>query len=347
MVMQDNISFDMFSFFEMTPDLVFIASKEGYFKKLNRAAINKLGYSLEELLSKPISSFIHPDDRETTARLRTELIGGKALVNFQNRYIKKDSEIIWLEWSSIYSPEREIVFAIAKDITERKRAEQQVEEKYKKYRSLASHFKTSIERERKHLSIELHEELAQLASVVKMDLDWISNHTQQNEMVKERLEHATGVSELLINAIRRISYAISPAMLEDIGFNETLKWLCKEFSILNGIPCAFESNCLDDELSHEMQLDFYRICQEALSNIMYHARANSASICIHSTEERIYLVIQDDGKGFDPEEYSQSSGIISMRERSASINGTLTVSSKAGKGTEVCVEVEKKLSEFI
>lgn len=345
--MQDNISFDMFSFFEMTPDLVFIASKDGYFKKLNQSAINKLGYGLDELLSKPINSFIHPDDRDSTARLRTELIAGKALVNFQNRYIKKNNEIIWLEWSSIYSPEKEIVFAIAKDVTERKTAELQIEEKYKKYRSLASHFKTSIERERKYLSIELHEELAQLASVVKMDIDWISNNTKPEEAVQKRLEHAAGVTELLINAIRRISYSISPAMLEDIGFNETLNWLCKEFSILNGIPCTFESNCQETELSHEMQLDFYRICQEALSNIMYHARASRARIRVHSTEERIYLSISDDGKGFDPEEHAQSSGIISMRERTASINGTLTISSQSGKGTEVCVEVEKKLSELI
>ena len=78
---EDSPEIDFFSFFEMTPDLVFIASKEGFFKKFNQAAKNKLEYSDAELLASPISSFIHPDDRELTASQRVELLNGKALLN--------------------------------------------------------------------------------------------------------------------------------------------------------------------------------------------------------------------------------------------------------------------------
>src|SRR3989440_6281543 len=158
--------FEMFTFFEMTPDLVCIAGKDGYFRKVNPAVINKLGYTQEELFSKPISSFIHSEDKDVTQRKRAKLLLGKTLMNFENRYVTKTGEIVWLAWTSIYFPDKEIVFAIAKDISERKQIERDIEEKYKKFKSLASHFKSSLEENQKYLASELHDELAQLAGVV-------------------------------------------------------------------------------------------------------------------------------------------------------------------------------------
>ena len=124
--MFEVVAFDDVSpFFEMTPDLVCIASKEGYFKKVNRAVIDTLGYEPEELFARPISSFIYPEDQELTHRERMRLIKGAPLLDFQNRYVTKSGAIIWLHWTSIYLPDKEFVFAIAKDVTERKKAEQE------------------------------------------------------------------------------------------------------------------------------------------------------------------------------------------------------------------------------
>ena len=89
-------------FFELTPDLVCIAGKDGYLKKVNQSVIDKLGYTKEELLCRPVNEFIHPDDRSTTAAEREKLIKGQPLLNFQNRYITKEGAVIWLEWTSIY-----------------------------------------------------------------------------------------------------------------------------------------------------------------------------------------------------------------------------------------------------
>ena len=111
---------ELFTFFELTPDLVCIAGKDGFFKKINPAVINKLGYTAEELFVRPIASFVHPEDRGLTASTRQELLLGKALLNFVSRYITKANQIIWLEWTSIYFSEKEVVFAIAKDVTQRK-----------------------------------------------------------------------------------------------------------------------------------------------------------------------------------------------------------------------------------
>jgi PAS domain S-box-containing protein len=286
----NSSEFEMFPFFEMTPDLVCIAGKDGFFKKINRAVIETLGYTQEELFASPIDSFIYPEDLDQTVRLRQDVLKGSPLLNFQNRYVTKDERIVWLDWTSIYFPDREIVFAIAKNVTIRKQAEKEIEGKYKKFKSLATHFKNSIEKDRKYLAVELHEELAQLASVVKMDIDWVlGNDPGLSGLSKDRIEHAMAASSLLITTIRRVSFAISPNMLDDLGLNETLKWLCKEFSLLNGIPCRFESRYDESDLNHEIRLDFFRICQEALVNIMYHAEASAATISIIDRYGKISL----------------------------------------------------------
>jgi PAS domain S-box-containing protein len=338
----ENLDFELNPFFEMTPDLVCIAGKDGFFRKVNPAVIQTLEYSEAELSERLISSFIYPDDREMTEREREKLLGGEPLINFQNRYVAKSGRVVWLHWTSIFFPDKEVVFAIAKDVTARKQIEKETEEKYAKFKSLTTYFKSSLEKDRKYLSIELHEELAQLASVAKMDMDWLSNNsTGLAGQVKARIDHALAVTELLINAMRRISFSISPRMLDDLGLNETLKWLCNEFSLLNGIPCRFESAYNENDISPEIKLDFFRICQESLSNIMYRLLASSVKISIEDTGEKIRLSIIDDGEGLSLERSNQVTIWNGISERVSSINGQLSIKNEIGTGTTISVLIDK------
>lgn len=334
--------YEDFSFLQMTPDLVIVAGKDGYFKKVNPAVIEKFGFSEEELMSNPISTYIHPDDREATNERRKHLLDGKPLLNFENRYITKSGEIVWLEWTSIYFSDKEIVFAIAKDVTRRKKIETEIEAKYTKFKSLATYFKTSIEQDRKHLANELHEELAQLVTVIKVDIDWIkSNNHNLPDAAQNRIEHALAVAELLVTTIRRISFSISPNMLDDLGLNATLEWLCKEFSVLNGIPCSFNYAYKESDLSHEVKLDFFRISQAALANVMHHAKANTVEISIEEMGDSISLFVRDDGIGISTEELLASNVLNRMHERAISINGKLDIQSSKGNGTCVCLTVPR------
>lgn len=112
-------------FFEQTRDLLCIAGFDGYFKKINPALCTLLEYSEVELLTRPINSFIHPDDQQITAKHRKKIHEGKPLLNFENRYIKKSGDIIWFSWTSMPKPEQEVVYAIAKDVTYLKVQDQQ------------------------------------------------------------------------------------------------------------------------------------------------------------------------------------------------------------------------------
>lgn len=343
MINHGNIEFEMLALFELTPDLVCIAGKDGYFKKVNPAVINKLGYTADELFSRPVSAFIHPDDLELTSRERGKLLQGKTLLNFQNRYLAKSGTVIWLEWTSVFLPDKEIVFAIAKDITESKLKEKETEEKYHTYKSLATHFKSRAEEDRKYLAYELHEEVAQLAAVVKMHIAWISQHLAGlPEPAKGKIEEALLLSDLLIKTIRRISFSVSPNMMEDLGFNATLEWECKEFSVLNGIPCHFISDCHEDDLTREIKIDFFRICQEAFRNIMEHAEARAVQIILKDRGDAISLSITDDGKGFDVNLPIQSAGLLNMQQLAVSINGGLSIESETGKGTTITVTIKKE-----
>lgn len=116
--------FDLEYFFEISPDLLCIAGFDGYFKKINQAVSTTLGYSVEELFSSTILSFIHPDDREITRQKKTTLIRGHALLNFENRYIAKDGSIVWLCWTSVPIKRDNLIFSIAKNITYRKQLQE-------------------------------------------------------------------------------------------------------------------------------------------------------------------------------------------------------------------------------
>jgi signal transduction histidine kinase len=233
---------------------------------------------------------------------------------------------VWLEWTLIYFPENEIVFAVANDITHRKEVKYEVMEKYNRFKSLASHFKSSIEKDRKFLAYELHEDLAQLAAAVKMELEMLALSVPGlPAKAIAKIEHASTLAGLLMITIQRISFFISPSMLDEFGLSETVEGLCKEFSILNGIPCSFTCNYREENLSQEIKTDCFIICQELLSNIMYHAQAQKVSISILEEKNKISLCIADDGKGFDLHQKKPSAGLISMRERAASINALLHI----------------------
>ncbi|MCJ8208983.1 PAS domain S-box protein [Mucilaginibacter sp. RS28] len=116
--------FDLEHFFELTPDLMCVAGFDGFFKKINPAVSKTLGYTDAELYSRPINSFVHPEDQPVTAEKRKLIAEGIPLLNFENRYITKQGEIVWLTWTSVSVKKDQVVFAIAKDITAKKKLEE-------------------------------------------------------------------------------------------------------------------------------------------------------------------------------------------------------------------------------
>lgn len=336
-------NFDLFSFFEKSPDLVCLVSKEGEFLNVNPTVLKKLGYTREELFANPVLSYIHPEDLALTSNLRSKLLKGKTLHNLQNRYITKKGKTIWLEWTSLYYPDQEVVLAIAKDITSRKIMEEEIGEKFEKFRNLASHFKTNLEQSRKFLAIELHEELAQLAFVAKMDIELtLANENSIKPESRSRLEHAKVANELLINAIRRLSFHLSPLMLEELGLSASLEWLCREFALLNNTDCHYSASFTEEGLSQEQKLDFFRICQEALANIIIHLKASLVEVLLKENQDKVSLRIKVKGGDSELVNLLQvEDGIKNMQERASSSNALLSIKMNGDILEEILLEADK------
>ena len=337
-------NYNFFEYFRRTPDLVCIAGRDGYLRQVNPAVVQKLGYNEEELYSRHILSFVYEADRERTRAVRVRLMDGESLMNFQNRYVAKDGRLIWLEWTSVFIPSDDVVIAIAKDITARKDIEHQVQQEHRQYQGLASHLLHSMEHDRKFVATELHEELAQLVLALKMNVDWVRNEGSSNgASSRERLNKASLITDQLVSTIRRISFAMSPHMIDDLGLNATLEWHCREFTVLHGISCHYFTNCQTDQLSKSTQIDLFRITQAALDNVRKHSNARSATVRLEETDEDYLLTITDNGKGFDPGTVLRGLGLQILYNRALSLGGALDIHSSADKGTQVKLVRRKKL----
>lgn len=319
-----NSESDLSSFFEQTPDWVCIAGPDGFFKNVNHAVESTLGFSKSELLSRPISSFVIPEDKDATDQSRASLFNGTPLVNFENRYVSKEGKIIWMHWTSIYLPDKERIFGIAKDISERKRIEKDIDVKYQKFKGLTSFFKNSIEKDKKDFARELQEELSQIATNIKMNLHSVINlFPDIPELALSRLEQASYMSGLMSQMIDKIAFEISPFMLGDKTLNENLKMLCQDFSLQYELPCNLETDYNVSVLSPELKVDFFRMCQNVLKNMVNHNEVQSIDISIYDTEDTIQLTITDEGKGLEIKKPDQVAAFANMKKRVSSFNGKL------------------------
>lgn len=232
--------------------------------------------------------------------------------------------------------------ALRKTLDDLKISEEALTEKNSELKKLSAYLHHIREDERKRIAREVHDELGQLASAVKIDLDWLDTRMPQpEEPAKKRIQHATETTKLLLGSIRKIASGLRPSILDDFGLNAAIQWQCDEFTKLTGIPCHTSFGFADGQLSGTLKTELFRMVQESLTNVMRHAAAKK--VTIHTTEDNqhLYLTIQDDGKGFNASLSTQTFGLLGLRERAQSLKGSLTINSKPGKGTTVYIKVPK------
>lgn len=238
-----------------------------------------------------------------------------------------------------------LIGAVGIDITMRRRAEEALRESEWRLRFLTSRLLSAQERERKRISMELHDELGQSLAVLKLQIRAIERalgDDQQDlkEEYRELLRYLDGV----IDNVRRLSRDLSPAILEDLGLQSALKYLIDGVGKHYTVSHSFEVEDLDHLFPSDAQIIIYRIFQECLTNISKHAGATEVSITVKEYEGFISLAIEDNGAGFDPAQASarrassRGLGLAALVERSRMLGGTLEVRSQPGSGTRVtCV----------
>ncbi|MFZ0281094.1 MAG: PAS domain S-box protein, partial [Bacteroidales bacterium] len=235
-----------------------------------------------------------------------------------------------------------LIGAVGLDITLRRRAEEALRESEQRLRFLTSQLLCAQERERKRISMELHDELGQSLAVLKLQIRAIHRGLGDDQQdltagCLELLHYLDGV----IDDVRRLSRDLSPAILEDLGLQSALKYLINEFSKHYKVSQAFEVEDLDQLFPAERQIIIYRIFQECLTNIAKHAGATQVSIAVKENDGLISLMIEDNGVGFDPASIltrrapGRGLGLAALDERARMLGGTLEVWSQPGAGTRV------------
>jgi signal transduction histidine kinase len=221
-----------------------------------------------------------------------------------------------------------------------KKIEEALRDKNTELKDLSWHLQNVREEERKFFAREVQEELGQITAVLKMDIDWLAiNMSDAPESHRNRMAHASDMAKLIINTIRRIASSLRPSMIDELGLHASLDWKCKQFTTNHGIPCVFEHTGEDENLSIEIKTGLFRICQEILNNVSGHALATKVSVITNIEGKKLILVIKDNGKGFDVNQQKSSLGLISIRERAASLKGEMSFISEIGKGTSFTVKV--------
>ncbi len=310
------------------------------------------GYKISDKIDNYIHSFdnIHPDDRKPVFDGIDKLIRGNAL-NWtgEYRYKKVDGEYAYVQDKAIIIRDEKgnaiRMIGAMQDITARKNAEEELKEKNNQLKELSKHLQNVREEERKYLAREVHDELGQLAAVIKMDVDWLQiKMPDVDDAHKKRMTHASSTANFLITTIRKIASDLRPGMLDELGLNESLEAECRKFAATHGIACIFNSTFDDGELPMQSKTELFRICQESLVNVMRHASATKIRVEMHEKDDTVELSITDNGNGFDTSQKTKTLGFIGMTERCLSINGTLKVTSEIGKGTTVCAIIPKSKS---
>jgi signal transduction histidine kinase len=198
-------------------------------------------------------------------------------------------------------------------------------------KTLVRRLLNATEDERRRLARELHDEIAQLLTVIQLSLHRIDLHTPEMRRASELLARTQ-------EEIHRIIHDLRPSLLDDLGLPAAMKSYADEHLVRNGLRVSLE---IEDGLPprREIETVIFRIYQELVTNILRHAKAEQVSIELYERDGRLVLAVEDDGQGFDPEAKSDGAGITGMRERAALVNGVIRFDTEPGAGTHVLVEI--------
>jgi len=212
---------------------------------------------------------------------------------------------------------------------------------------LSARLVTAQEQERQTLSRELHDQVGQALTAIKIDLARAEQGLlpSQTDLI-ERLRRARQGADETLEIIRRLSMLLRPSMLDDLGLSAELSWYTKQFSASTAIRVSLNDDGSADFLSDAEKTSLYRIVQEALTNCARHSEARSILIQLASEEKRYVVRIEDDGKGFTPVRGVRGLGLIGIEERVAEMGGVLNLDSKPGAGTRIFISIPlRKASE--
>ncbi|HEY6977702.1 MAG TPA: PAS domain S-box protein, partial [Chitinophagaceae bacterium] len=330
--------------FDNSPLPMWVFSKTDFsIIDVNEAAVQHYGYSRDEFLQMNIKDLRPSEDVEQfLEKFFMPDTEGNYLGLWRHR--KKDGTLINVEIIG-----HDIVYkgsvtrlALANDVTEKIMAEEKLKHSYDEIRRLASHIENIREEEKIQIAREIHDELGQQLTGLKIDMSWISKKINpDNETIKQKIKDTIELIDGTIKTVRRIATELRPSVLDDLGLVAALQWQSEEFGKRSGIKIEFNSTIPHISVAKNIAVALFRIYQESLTNILRHANATIVITTFYKENDRFVLKVLDNGNGFDVHKvgYKKTLGLLGMKERTLMIGGKYDITSVLGKGTTVVVSV--------
>ena len=333
------------SLFHAASQAILIVARDGKIVMANPATEKMFGFAVNDLRGQSIEQLLpermqrlhvaHRDRYFASPQTRPMGLG----LDLQAR--RKDGSEFFAEISLSYieGPQGTLAVAFVSDISKRRADEQAIRQQREDLRLLTARMITAQDDERRRIARNLHDDLSQTLAHLAIDIGKLA--AQSSGEVAAKLpplqRHAVEASE----TVRQISHQLHPSILDDLGLNAALEQYCEEFEQRTGITTRFESQNVPEYLSREVSSCIYHIAQESLRNVSKHSKTDRVQVNLEAIDGVVRLTVKDHGVGLEKKssESRSSIGIVAMMERARLVNGSLSLQSKLGEGTEVCVEV--------
>jgi PAS domain S-box-containing protein len=324
-------------------DAMYIHDLKGNIIDVNENACRMLGYERDKIVGANLSKIDNKWHRPENPELERLLQEGHLV--FERENIRKDGSVMPVEVSVkiVHREGENFIQGFVRDITDRKRLTREIETSREQLRLLAAKLESSREEERTNLAREIHDELGQSLTALKLDLAWLSKKLPKEQA--ELLVKTKSMQKLLdgnVKLARDITTRLRPAILDDFGLLAAIEWQASDFGQRTGIKCLVKSNVKKINLSEDRSISLFRIFQEALTNIVKHSKASRVDVNLIKKNSTMIIEIQDNGKGIKKSELQKKGafGILGIRERVSLLRGALDIDSLPGKGTTLRVTIQ-------
>ncbi len=313
---------------------------------ISEASQRLVGYSAELLLQpgRGIRSLVHPEDEPGYWSSQQQALDSMSDWYWQGRILTRSGEIRWADIRASVRGQlagRQVWDGIVWDITDNKRIELELDASRAQLRKLAAHVETVREEEKAHIAREVHDELGQMLTVLKLEISMCEiSFAALDPALAARLQGMKRLIAQLFQQVRDVATALRPPIL-DAGIASAIDWQARRFEERTGIACLVQVPECPPQLSSAKAVGLFRILQEALTNVMRHANAQTVSLCLEQRGDVLCLSISDDGQGFVvlPGRQGVSFGLVGMQERVQMLGGTLLLESQPGEGTSIHISV--------
>lgn len=316
---------------------------DGGILEANDAFLGMVGYDREDVVSGRIrwGDLIPPEGRESTPVCVEHVRNNGYIQPAEKEYIRRDgSRVSVMVGSAVFESTGREGVAFVLDLTERKEAEQRLCESYEMLRELAFHRETVREEERKHIAREMHDELGQYLTALRMRASTLRMQLANDrpELIEQTQALVTLVDETML-VVRSVIASLRPAAL-DTGIAAGLEWLAAEFNRNGSTVCRLHLQDDNIVVSEDHAVVLFRLVQEALTNVARHAVANNVIISLERVPDACLLQVRDDGRGFDVRSTRRKSfGLAGMKERVLMSGGQIDIISSPGRGTSIKVRL--------